>query len=137
LSKLQNIACVEDDPDIRAIAELALTEFSGFNVKSFPNGQSALLGVRQFAPQLILLDVMMPGMDGFEVLSKLREDPDTAHIPVIFMTAKAQRSEVERYISLGAIGVITKPFDPIGLSTLVAQIWSNATKDYIASEKRA
>ena len=122
LSKLEKIACVEDDPDIRAIAELALTEFSGFEVKTFSNGQDALTGLGRFSPQLILLDVMMPGMDGIEVFSQLKEMPDLAGAPVIFMTAKAQRVEIEKYISLGAVGVITKPFDPIGLSTLVTDL---------------
>jgi two-component system OmpR family response regulator len=80
----------------------------------------------EFAPELILLDVMMPGMDGPSTLRELRKRPETAGIPVIFMTAKVQNQEVDRYKAMGAIGTIAKPFDPMTLSADILMIWKNA-----------
>ncbi|RYY83161.1 MAG: response regulator, partial [Comamonadaceae bacterium] len=78
------------------------------------------------APDLLLLDVMMPGMDGPTTLARLRERPGTARTPVVFMTAKVQASEIEHYKALGALGVVTKPFDPMGLAAQVQALWAGA-----------
>ena len=86
----------------------------------------ALAVAEQFAPDLILLDVMMPGMDGPTTLAELRKKPTLAHTPVVFMTARVQRHEIEQYLAIGAADVISKPFDPMSLSAQVAAIWKKA-----------
>lgn len=126
MDELKRISCVEDDDSIRVIIKLALEDVGGFEVTLFSGGQEALSGLEEAAPQLIILDVMMPGMDGIETLKKLRERPSLINIPVIFMTAKAQPSEVDNYISLGARDVIVKPFDPMALAESVSEIWRSA-----------
>jgi CheY-like chemotaxis protein len=112
---------VDDEPDIREVVELALGLDADFAVQSCPSGGEGLAAAAQDPPDLILLDVMMPGMDGPTTLKRLRENPQTAAIPVVFMTARAQTREIELFLSLGAVGVIAKPFDPMMLATLVRQ----------------
>lgn len=121
--KLERILYAEDEPDIQAVAKLALEMVGGYAVLMCSDGEDALAQVEQFAPQLILLDVMMPGMDGPTTLRKLREQPRTANIPVIFLTAKVQPQEVAQYQALGALDVLAKPFDPMTLSAQLQQIW--------------
>jgi two-component system, OmpR family, response regulator len=106
---------VDDEADIRRVARLSLTRLGGMEVLEASGGLEALEQARTGAPDAILLDVMMPGMDGPAVLTALRADPRTAGIPVVFLTAKAMTSEVERLQSLGAVAVLTKPFDPVTL----------------------
>lgn len=125
---LKRILCVEDDPDIQAVARLALEMVGGFEVMTCSSGQEALDNAAGFAPDLILLDVMMPGMDGPSTLRGLRADPATSNIPVIFLTAKVQPSEIEHYRSLGALDVLTKPFDPMNLATQLRQIAAAQTE---------
>jgi CheY-like chemotaxis protein/HPt (histidine-containing phosphotransfer) domain-containing protein len=110
---------VDDEPDIREVVQMALSLDPAFAVQSCPSGGAALTSAAQSPPDIILLDVMMPGMDGPTTLSRLRENPKTADIPVIFMTARAQSRELEHFISLGAEGVIAKPFDPMTLAASV------------------
>lgn len=123
---LKRILYVEDEPDIQAVAKLALEMLGSFQVLICGNGHEALARVKDFAPDLIMLDVMMPGMDGPTTLEKLRADPVTAGIPVIILTAKVQPAEVAHFQSLGALNVIAKPFDPMTLATQVRQVWSVA-----------
>ncbi|MEO6697505.1 MAG: response regulator [Gammaproteobacteria bacterium] len=120
---LKRILVVEDEPDIRAVAKLALEAIGHFTVKLCGSGAEALEAAKDFAPDLILLDVMMPGMDGPATLQRLRTNPATAAIPVIFLTAKTQASEMSKYRSLGALDVIPKPFDPMTLATRVRAVW--------------
>lgn len=120
---LERIACVEDDPDIRMILEMSLSDIGGFQVDLYEDGPTALSSLNSDAPQLIMLDMMMPGMNGLEVLSALRKRPEYARTPVIFMTAKAQSHELSAYISAGAQSVIVKPFDPMTLPDKVRKIW--------------
>ncbi|HAT36819.1 MAG TPA: hypothetical protein DCS82_13975 [Rhodospirillaceae bacterium] len=122
--ELKKILMAEDDGDIQMIAEMALKDVGGFEVKICSSGQDALDVFCEFAPDLVLLDVMMPGMDGPTTLNKLRERDDGADVPVIFMTAKVQPDEVASYLDLGAAGVIHKPFDPMGLSGEIKTIWT-------------
>lgn len=122
---LNKIMLVEDDPDIQEVAVMALADFGGFEVEVCFNGHEALERVGAIAPDLILLDVMMPGMDGPTTLKNLKADAATQNIPVIFMTARSQPHEVEEYKSLGAADVITKPFDPVQLGDTVRGIWAN------------
>lgn len=120
---LQRILFVEDDPDIQTVARMALEAVGGFTVLACSHGAEALEKVGGFSPDLILLDVMMPGMDGPTTLAALRCKPEAAHVPVVFMTAKVQAQEVARYRELGAVDVIAKPFDPMALSETVRSIW--------------
>jgi CheY-like chemotaxis protein len=125
MMKLQRILYVEDEPDIQAVAKLALEMVGGFQVMICSGGQQALDTVDNFAPDLILLDVMMPGMDGPTTLQNLRANPATASIPVIFLTAKVQPNEVAQYQALGGLNVIAKPFDPMTLAAQVQKIWDD------------
>jgi len=121
---LSRILYVEDEPDIRAIAQMALEAVGGFTVIACASGQEALNAAPSSQAELLLLDVMMPGMDGPSTLKALREIPVTASTPVIFMTAKVQAAEVAAYKALGALQVISKPFDPIELSAQIQTIWA-------------
>jgi len=121
---LKKVLYVEDDADIRTIASLALEAVGGLTLQACASGADALAGAAAFAPDLLLLDVMMPGMDGPTTLARLREVPATRDVPVIFMTAKVQASEVQHYRALGALGVISKPFDPMTLASEVQALWA-------------
>lgn len=123
MTPLKRITLVEDEPDIRAVATLALEKLGGYEVDACPSGVEALKRAPYFLPDLILLDVMMPGMNGEETLRLLRRLPDVGGAPIAFITAKAQPNEIERYMTLGADGVIPKPFDPITLSERLEDIW--------------
>ncbi|MBA3593436.1 MAG: response regulator [Polaromonas sp.] len=120
---LARILYVEDEPDIRMVAQMALEAVGGFTVIACASGSEALAAAPGAAADLLLLDVMMPGMDGPSTLKALRELPATANTPVIFMTAKVQAAEVAQYMALGAIEVIHKPFDPMELSAQIGRIW--------------
>lgn len=124
MNTLSRVLYVEDEPDIQAVARIALQIVGGFTVQICASGEEALREAKAFGPDLILLDVMMPGMDGPSTLSALRATPGLEQIPVVFMTAKVQPSEVAQYKSLGALDVIPKPFDPMKLAEQVRHIWS-------------
>jgi CheY-like chemotaxis protein len=110
---------VDDDPDIREVVEISLGLDPGFTTRSCGSGKEALVAAVDWRPNIILCDVMMPVMDGPATLMRLRENALTANIPVIFMTARAQTRELDRFRSLGALGVIPKPFDPMTLAASV------------------
>jgi CheY-like chemotaxis protein len=110
---------VDDEPDIREVVELSLGLDPGFTLQSCGSGKEALAVAAEWQPDFILLDVMMPVMDGPATLVHLRENTRTTGIPVIFMTARAQAREVDRFRSLGAVGVIPKPFDAMMLAASV------------------
>lgn len=129
MSHLQRILYVEDDTDIQAITRLALEKVGGFTVHVCASGESALAEAPGFAPDLILLDVMMPNLDGPGTLKALRADPGLAPIPVAFMTAKVQSEEVDQLLALGAVGVIAKPFDPMTLADQVRALWNPQAQD--------
>lgn len=124
MAELERICCVEDDFDIRTILELSLSDIGGYQVQLFEDGPSALEGLPETRPQMIMLDMMMPGMNGLEVLGALRKSEQFATTPVVFMTAKAQSHELDTYIGAGAQSVIVKPFDPMILPEQVREIWS-------------
>jgi CheY-like chemotaxis protein len=107
---------VDDEPDIREVVEMSLALDPNLTVQSCSSGSDALDRVGHWTPDLILLDVMMPVMDGPTTLARLRETPQAAAIPVVFMTARAQTRELDHFRSLGAAGVIPKPFDPMTLA---------------------
>jgi two-component system OmpR family response regulator len=110
---------VDDEPDIREVVEISLGLDSELSTRSCASGQEALGVAAEWAPDVVLLDVMMPVMDGAATLARLRKNPFTAGIPVVFMTARAQSRELDLFRSLGAIGVIPKPFDPMTLAAAV------------------
>lgn len=112
MTELQRILYVEDEADIRAVAQLALEAVGGFKVKTCASGEEALREAEAFAPDLLLLDVMMPGMDGPTTLKSLWKISSLAEVPAVFMTAKVQPTEINYFKSLGALDVIAKPFDP-------------------------
>lgn len=120
---LIRILYVEDEPDIQAVARLSLEVVGGYQVSVCSSGSEAIAIAPSFEPDLILLDVMMPGLDGIRTLQALRELAPTAETPVIFMTAKVQTHEMSHYQTLGALGVIAKPFDPMALSAEVHNLW--------------
>lgn len=125
-STLNTILYVEDEPDIRMVAQLALETVGGFTLKVCSNGEEAVQTGPGFKPDLLLLDVMMPGMDGPGTLAALRETPALKDTPVIFMTAKVQPGEIQQYRDMGALDVIAKPFDPMTLADQVRTIWARA-----------
>lgn len=124
--KLERILYVEDDPDVRTIAGIALEIVGGLNVKICSSGVEALEAADSFKPDLLLLDVLMPGMDGLMTLAGLRKILSTTFTPVIFMTAKVQVTEIENYKSLGILGIIAKPFDPMNLAARVISLWNKS-----------
>tara|TARA_R110000764_G_scaffold29470_3_gene69024 strand:+ start:15430 stop:15819 length:390 start_codon:yes stop_codon:yes gene_type:complete len=124
MNKLVRIIHIEDDLSIQEVARVALEIVGGFTVKSCDSGAQGLAETPAFDPQLVLLDVMMPGMDGPQTLIELQKLPCMANVPVVFMTAKAQTQEVSAYHQLGAAGVIIKPFDPMTLSEQITEIWN-------------
>jgi len=121
---LARVLYVEDEPDIRMVAQMALEAVGGFTVTACASGSEALAAAPGAAADLLLLDVMMPGIDGPSTLKALRGLPATAQTPVIFMTAKVQTTEIAQYMALGAIDVIHKPFDPMELSAQIGRIWA-------------
>ena len=110
---------IDDEPDIRDVVALSLGIDPEFVVRGCNSGADGLVAATEWRPDVILLDVMMPGMDGPTMLSKLRENPKTGGIPVVFLTARVQSSERARLESLGAAGVIAKPFDPMTFAASV------------------
>jgi len=123
MTALQNVLVVEDNPQVRMIVKLSLEKVGRLNVRVCSTGEEALEAANTFAPQLILLDVMMPGMDGPAVLKRLRQLPETLGIPVIFLTAKTTADELRELRELGAVDVIAKPFDPMTLHQQIKDIW--------------
>ena len=122
-ASLSRILMIDDDLDIQAVTRLALEALGGFTVEVCSRGHEALETVSAFRPDMILLDVMMPGMDGPTTLQQLRTLPHMATVPVVFMTAKVMPHEIDHYKTLGALDVIRKPFDPITLSATLNIIW--------------
>jgi len=125
MPELNKILYVEDEPDIQAIARIALESVGGFKLEICSSGQSALDVAPGYLPDLILLDVMMPGMDGPTTLTELRKLPDLKDTPVMFMTAKVQPQEIQQFKSMGAIEVIAKPFDPMKLAEIIKKAWDS------------
>lgn len=120
------ILYVDDEADIREIVALSLSLDPGIQVETAGSGMAALERARRGDLDLILLDVMMPVMDGPAAFAALRKDEATRHIPVGFVTARTQQHEVAHFLDLGAVGVIAKPFDPMTLAIQVRRLCSRA-----------
>jgi CheY-like chemotaxis protein len=125
----RKILVVDDDPDIRRMAGLALERIGGFRVVLAAGGDEALAAAGREAPDLVLLDVSMPGMDGPATLVALRALQGTARVPVVFFTAASTEAEVARLRALGAVGVIPKPFDVADLPRRIRGILAEAGLD--------
>lgn len=111
------LLCAEDEDDIRTILRLALSLDGELDVHFVSSGTEALAQARGGRFDAIVLDGMMPGLDGYETCRRLKADPATAHIPVVFLTAKSQREEMQRALAIGAIACLTKPFDPMTIAS--------------------
>jgi CheY-like chemotaxis protein len=121
---LKTVLYVDDEADIRLVAQIALELTGTIKVETAGSGEQALENARKQKPDLVLLDVMMPGIDGPTTLKRMRTDSALARIPVVFITAKALPHEVAGLGELGAVGVIAKPFDPMDLENQVRAIWN-------------
>lgn len=121
---LSRVLYVDDDPDLRALAELALATVGGLCVTLCADGSQAVALARATGAQLVLLDAVMPGLDGPATLAALRADPATATLPVLFVTALDGADERARLLALGAAGIIAKPLDLMGLAAQVKAAWA-------------
>lgn len=126
MQKLTRILYAEDEIDIQHVASIALEMVGGFTLKTCNTGLEAVTEIIDFQPQLLLLDVMMPDMDGPTALKRIREIADYKDTPAIFMTAKVQTNEVQAYLDMGALAVIAKPFDPMTLANQIQEIWQRS-----------
>ena len=120
---LTRVVYVEDEPDIQAIVRIALESIGGMQVVVFSSGQEAIARAAEVRPQLLVLDVMMPGLDGPGTLRLLREQAPQRDVPAVFMTAKAQPQEIAALQQQGAIAVVSKPFDPMQLAAELRRHW--------------
>lgn len=117
IARAMRLLCADDEPDIRTILELALGLDPSIEAELFDSGTALLDRARRGDADAVLLDAMMPGMDGAETCRRLKADPATAHLPVVFLTARAQRDEVDGLLRTGAIACLAKPFDPMTLAS--------------------
>ena len=122
--ELRKILYVEDEEDIRVVGEMSLADVGGFEVKACASGAEAIDAAPGFAPDLLLLDVMMPVMDGPTALKAMRAMPALAGVPAVFMTAKIMAAEVAELKACGALDVVPKPFDPMTLPDEIRAIWA-------------
>jgi CheY-like chemotaxis protein len=118
------VLVVDDEDDIRRIAAISLSWVGGMVVAEASGGREGIRKAREERPDVVLLDMMMPGMDGLATFEALRGDPETSGIPVVFLTAKAMSAEVDRLKALGARGVLIKPFDPMALARQLRDLLS-------------
>lgn len=125
--KLNRIMIVEDEQDIQFITRISLERVGGYTVKACNSGIEALQNFKEFNPDLILMDVMMPDLDGPSTLKEFQKMAEFKDTKVIFMTAKAQAHEILNYKELGVVDVIVKPFDPMYLAQQVSEIWNANT----------
>ncbi len=117
---MRTVLLIDDEEDIRTVGRISLGQVGGWEVLEAPSGKRGLEIAASDRPDAILLDSMMPEMDGAETIRRLKANEETWEIPVIFLTAKLQPSDRERYLDLGAVGVLAKPFDPMKLPSDVA-----------------
>ncbi len=122
-STLEHVLYVDDDAHIQEVAQMCLEMVGGFTVTCLSSGAELVEKINEIKPQFILLDVMMPSMDGPTTLKHLKEKNLLNNVPVVFMTARAQPEEIRHYIDMGAVDVIAKPFDPMILSEQINTIW--------------
>jgi CheY-like chemotaxis protein len=126
IPQLKRIMYVDDDPDLQDIVSLGLETRGGFTVTCCDSGNQALEEIAIFKPDLVILDMVLPGMNGLQLLARMRELPGVPWIPVIFLTSKIRPDQVEEYKELGVIGVINKPLNPLELRHQVREIWERS-----------
>jgi CheY-like chemotaxis protein len=131
---MNKILLIDDENDIRIVAGLSLKRVGNFEVVTAESGEEGLRKIKTEFPDLVLLDMMMPGMDGLTVFRNILADPETKNIPVIFMTARVQAAEKEEYISRGARGVIEKPFDAMELPNQIHRLAPECRAEYAAAK---
>ena len=124
MDRLERILYVDDDEDIRTLTTMALELVGHYQVAAFASGEDVLRSTETLAPQLFLLDYMMPGMSGFELWQKLQAIPGLTDVPVIFITAKSERAFTDGLIKAGALSVIVKPFEIGQLGEKIEEAWS-------------
>ena len=124
MSDPKRVLVVDDEPDVLLLCRVNL-EFEGYEVSTAPDGEAGLEACRQLRPDVVLLDVMMPKMDGWQVLQAIKDDEDLKHIPVVMLTAKVQDEDQIRGWSAGAAEYITKPFSPLSLSQVINDVITN------------
>lgn len=123
-NRLKRILCAEDEDDLREILEMSFQVSGGVTIKTYASGKETIAAAAAgFRPDLLLLDVMIPDMNGVEILSELRKLPATADVPAVFITARAQPHELLEYKKAGAVEVLTKPFDPMALPDILHKIY--------------
>lgn len=120
---LKTLLFVDDDQDILTIAKYALQSLKEIQISFVSSGEEAISKAKEIEPDLILLDVMMPKMDGIMTLNAMKQIPELKKIPIVFFTAKVTKEEISSYHHMGVIDVLTKPFDPIKLGSMILQIW--------------
>ena len=116
------ILVIDDDTDVCKLITMALARIGGYDVRSAPSGQEGIDLLAQWRPDAIILDVMMPGMDGPTTLERIRDDPSSGDIPVVFLTASVVDADLARLQALPVSGILAKPFDPMALPGEVAAI---------------
>jgi two-component system, OmpR family, response regulator len=131
---LKQILCVDDDQAILDVARMSLEMVGGFQVSSYTSGTEAIEFAPATKPDMILLDVMMPGMDGLTTYAQLKKIPELQNTPILFVMARVQPKEVANYMALGAIGVIVKPFDPMKTPSDVKIFWNEFQSHMAPSE---
>jgi DNA-binding response OmpR family regulator len=125
MSKLNKIAYVEDDEDLRFLVQMSLEQKSDYIVKTYKSGYVFLSNINEFQPDLILLDVCMPDLDGVSLFLKIKEIPNLKTTPVVFFTAQLNPKNMSLYTSLGVKKIIAKPFNPIDLGDLLNSLLQN------------
>ena len=120
---LTKICYVEDDEDIRRIVRMSLERIGKMTVEVVGDPMVAIEAMKSFSPDLVMLDWMMPGMDGPTLFKKMKEHPETGALPVVFITAKASQAELDDLVRMGAVGTISKPFNPKDLPDQLRAIW--------------
>ncbi|MEI6331389.1 MAG: response regulator [Pseudanabaena sp. ELA645] len=118
----KTILLIDDEPNLAEVISICLSSFKGWNVKVANSGKIGLSIVQTVQPDAILLDVMMPEMDGLAVYQALQKNPETQNIPVIFLTAKVQASDLKKFAELGVLGTIAKPFEPLVIADQITQL---------------
>lgn len=124
MSDQKRVLVVDDEPDVLLLCRVNL-EFEGYEVSTAPDGEAGFAACRELKPDVVLLDVMMPKMDGWQVLEAIKGDEDLKHIPVVMLTAKVQDEDQIRGWSAGAAEYITKPFSPLSLSQVIGDVIAN------------
>lgn len=125
-ARLTKVLCADDEEDILAIVQICLEMLPDLEIACCRDGATAIAEAHKFRPDLVVLDVMMPGMDGPTAMCAIKADPLLKDIPVILMTARVQATEIAQYFEMGAAGVIPKPFDPMTLADQILGLWRKA-----------